>query len=216
VPDWAQQAADRLDALGDSPTPAEVRVVTDRFEDTDLMAAIHSIAKAGGGGGGGSSAFNGCRYAMGEVPGGDTYTSLNSSGNLALWMNNAQPFYDTDNYASGGFDNTGDTNDGYLHAPADGYYRISASISVDFSGSDSTFIDGIITSPDRDSEWDIVDHFTVYPLTGHNGAGGMTVTHWLQAGDRVYVQTGRDGTTAPTGIGAIEMQFLGTGANPAA
>lgn len=48
-PDWAQEAADALDALGDSPTPAEARAVTDRFEDTDLMAAI--VSRGGGGGG---------------------------------------------------------------------------------------------------------------------------------------------------------------------
>lgn len=47
VPDFAQQAADALDALGDSPTPDEARRVTDRFEDTDLLAAL--AARGGGG-----------------------------------------------------------------------------------------------------------------------------------------------------------------------
>lgn len=48
-PDFAQQAADAIDALGDSPTPDEARRVTDRYEDTDLLAAL--VARGGGAGG---------------------------------------------------------------------------------------------------------------------------------------------------------------------
>lgn len=53
-PDWAQLASDAIDNLGDSPTPAEARAMTDRFEDTDILAAL--VSKGGGGGGGGSTA----------------------------------------------------------------------------------------------------------------------------------------------------------------
>lgn len=44
---WAQDASDALDALGDTPTPDQARRVTDRFEDTDVMAAL--AARGGGG-----------------------------------------------------------------------------------------------------------------------------------------------------------------------
>lgn len=46
---WAQDAADALDALGDSPTADQARVVTDRFPNVDVLAAL---ASRGGGGGG--------------------------------------------------------------------------------------------------------------------------------------------------------------------
>lgn len=44
---WAQDAADALDALGDTPTPDEARTVTDRYPNVDVLAAI---ASRGGGG----------------------------------------------------------------------------------------------------------------------------------------------------------------------
>jgi hypothetical protein len=49
------------------------------------------------------------------------------SGNarrLSFFMNNVTAYYDTDGYAAGGFTD-GFSNDGYLRAPVDGYYRIS-------------------------------------------------------------------------------------------
>lgn len=52
-PDYAQHAADLIDAL-DSPTPAQARAITDRFNEADLIAAMLAGHGVGGGGGGSS------------------------------------------------------------------------------------------------------------------------------------------------------------------
>lgn len=49
---WASRAKQMIDALGSTPTADEARVVTDRFADSDIQAAI--IEKIGEGGGGGA------------------------------------------------------------------------------------------------------------------------------------------------------------------
>jgi hypothetical protein len=140
------------------------------------------------------------------------------SGNarrLSFFMNNVTAYYDTDGYAAGGFTD-GFSNDGYLRAPVDGYYRISAGVRVEWTGSDATYVDCIITSPDRDTDWDDADHFTVM-ANGDTSEAGLTISHWLAATDRIYVSAAAfDGTTVPHATGAIEMVFLGTGTNPAA
>ena len=159
----------------------------------------------------GGTPFSGCRFQMDDA--GEMVQLLGGapSPTLSYYMNNNMLSYDTDSY--GTFDGGGLTTDGYLVAPVAGYYRIATGVRVDFSGSDSTFAEFTIVSPDRDNSWDIVDHFTVHP-GAHESTGALSVTHWLDALDRVSLVHIVDGTTRPFAFGSLEMTYVGSGANP--
>lgn len=152
----------------------------------------------------GGSSFDGCRYHV-------------QSDHLLF--GNLIRQYDTSNYSE--VDEFGVSITDEIVMPRDGFYRITASARMSFVPDDlSTLgVKILIVSAERDGDWDTDDHFTI-PHTDDalEGAGGLTVTHWLAASETVSLRLLNAGGGADPNPfrAALEVEFVGTGTNPAA
>jgi hypothetical protein len=204
--------AHRLHSLADRRTRETARHLAENGDAagaSDLLdiaeLALHPALAAGGGG---SSAFMGCRAHLEPI------VHVAGPGSLSFVSRNDVFSGDTYYYDVGGFFNF--VNDeSEIAIPQDGYYRIGINIRFDFPTPDATYAQAIIASQARDGQWDTDDHVSGFPVGDPpNTYLHGSVTHWLAAGDDVFVSVSHDSSQAATIQGAIEIEYVGSGTNP--
>jgi hypothetical protein len=162
---------------------------------------------------GGASEFVGCRGGLSSALRTGSHTlDLSTIAGPNSADSNSGPIYDT-----GGFFDFDEDDHSEIVIPADGYYQIAAQARFDFFDSDASFAQAVIASSARDSDWDAYDHARL-PTTDTENID-LTVgpiTHWMAAGDDIFLNVFADPTGDWRVEGGIQVSYVGSGTNPAA